>query len=259
MPGVAPDRWSRVWAERLPGEPLDVVRGTPADAVAALLDGRADAAVLRLPPDPAPASLAPGLPAVTPSTRDGWAVVPLWEDRAVVVVPRDHLFTVVDAVDLADLRDEPLVVPADDVLGAEAVVGAADVTEAPDTPTALDLVASGAGVVVLPHALAREHGDTRFAVRDVPEAPASRVALVWHRDAEHPLVQELVGIVRGRTAGSSRGAAGGAAGERPDARGRDAEPARGADRSPGARGRGPRTGATSRRGPGRPTGRGRRG
>ncbi len=207
VPGVAPDRWARVWAERLPAEPLDVVRGTPAEAAAAVLDGRADAAVLRLPSEPAPGAPVPGLPAVAPSTRDGWAVVPLWEDRAVVVVPREHLFTVVETVDLEDLRDEPLLVPADDVLGAEAAVGAGEVTAVPDTPTALDLVASGAGVVVLPHALAREHGDRRFAVRDVPDVPGSRVVLVWHRDNEHPLVQELVGIVRGRTAGSSRGQA----------------------------------------------------
>ncbi|QGQ20439.1 LysR family transcriptional regulator [Cellulomonas sp. JZ18] len=215
VPGVSPDRWARVWAQRVPDEPLDVVRAAPAGAAAAVLAGDVDAAVLRLPPDPAPGLSSPGpsspdlpppgLPSPVPSTRDGWAVVPLWEDRAVVVVPREHLFTVVDAVDLDDLRAEPLLVPADDVLGAEAAVGAAEVTQVPDTPTALDLVASGAGVVVLPHALAREHGDTRFAVRDVPEVPASRVALVWHRDAEHPLVQELVGIVRGRTAGSSRG------------------------------------------------------
>ncbi|MFS0705252.1 LysR family transcriptional regulator substrate-binding protein, partial [Cellulomonas sp. 179-A 9B4 NHS] len=220
VPGVTPDRWARVWAERLPDEPLDVVRGTPADAAAAVLEGRVDAAVLRLPPQSGPDGGAaavpgqgvpgrgvPGLPGPAPRTRDGWAVVPLWEDRAVVVVPREHLFTVVDTVDLADLREETLLVPGDDVLGVEAAVGADDVTEVPDTPTALDLVASGAGVVVLPHALAREHGDKRFAVRDVADVPGSPVALVWHRDAEHALVQELVGIVRGRTAGSSRGEA----------------------------------------------------
>ncbi|MFC8192712.1 LysR family transcriptional regulator substrate-binding protein [Cellulomonas sp. NPDC057328] len=245
VPGVTPDRWARVWAERLPDEPLDVVRGTPADAAAAVLEGRVDAAVLRLPPEPAPAAPAPGLPAVTPATRDGWAVVPLWEDRAVVVVPREHLFTVVDSVDLDDLRDEPLLVPADDVLGAEAAIGSDQVTEVPDTATALDLVASGAGVVVLPHALAREHGDKRFAVRDVPGVPGSRVALVWHRDAEHPLVQELVGIVRGRTAGSSRGE--GATGG--DGAGREGAPAPAAGRAGGSDGRARgRSGAAGGRG-----------
>ncbi|WP_136518365.1 LysR family transcriptional regulator substrate-binding protein [Cellulomonas telluris] len=248
VPGVSPDRWVRVWAERVPDEPLDVVRAAPAGAAAAVLAGEVDAAVLRLPPDPAPAGAPPdlpppGLPSPAPSTRDGWAVVPLWEDRAVVVVPREHLFTVVEAVDLDDLRAEPLLVPGDDVLGAEAAVAADEVTEVPDTPTALDLVASGAGVVVLPHALAREHGDKRFAVRDVPEVPGSRVALVWHRDAEHPLVQELVGIVRGRTAGSSRGdvaappappapavAGRGASPRTPRPGARDARPARGRGR-----------------------------
>lgn len=278
VPGVTPDRWARVWAERLPDEPLDVVRGAPADAAAAVLGGRVDAAVLRLPPDPAPGSPAPGLPSVTPTTRDGWAVVPLWTDRAVVVVPREHLFTVVDAVDLPDLREETLLVPADDVLGAEAAVGAAGVTEVPDTPTALDLAASGAGVVVLPHALAREHADKRFAVVDVPDVPGSPVALVWHRDAEHALVQELVGIVRGRTAGSSRGespagrpggdgagapsggttrSGGGSRTGGASARSGGASRAGGASRSGGASraGGAPRSGGTPRRRPGRPDGR----
>ena len=37
MPGTSPDRWSRVWRERLPDDPLDVVHAEPAAAVAAVL------------------------------------------------------------------------------------------------------------------------------------------------------------------------------------------------------------------------------
>lgn len=58
-----------------------------------------------------------------------------------------------------------------------------------------DLVASGPGFVVLPKALAREHGDKRrqrFGVHDVPDVPGSRLAVTWRRDAALPLVQKLV-------------------------------------------------------------------
>lgn len=37
--------------------------------------------------------------------------------------------------------------------------------------------------------------------------PGRQIGLVWRKDVEHPLLEELTGIVRGRTANSSRGAA----------------------------------------------------
>lgn len=203
VPGTSPDRWARVWRERLPDDPLDVVHAPPATAVDALLAGDVDAAVLRLPPVGA-ATRPPGLPATTPRTVDGWAVVPLWTEQTVVVVPRDHVLTVVDAVDVADLAGETLLVPGDDVLGW--LPPDVDHVDVPDVPTAADLVAAGQGVLAVPHALARLHDRRGTAVRPVPEAPGSPVALVWRTDREHLHTQELVGIVRGRTAGSSRGA-----------------------------------------------------
>lgn len=204
VPGTSPDRWARVWRERLPGDPLDVVHAGTAGAVDAVLRGDVDAAVLRLPPDGVEGPVA-GLPATAPSTRDGWAVVPLWTEQTVVVVRKDHVLTVVDAVDVADLAGETLLVPGDDVLGW--VPPEVDVVEVPDLPTAADLVANGAGVLLVPHSLARLHDRKGTAVRVVPDAPGSPVVLVWRTDAEHEHAQELVGIVRGRTAGSSRGAA----------------------------------------------------
>lgn len=204
MPGTSPDRWTRVWRERLPHDPLDVVHGTPAGAVDAVLRGEVDAAVLRLPPagvDTPP----PGLPPQTPSTTTGWAVVPLWTEQSVVVVRKDHVLTVVGEVDVPDLAGETVLVPGDDVLGW--VPPGADVLEVPDVPTAADLVANDAGVLLVPHSLARLHDRRGTAVRVVPDAPRSPVVLVWRTDTEHPHAQELVGIVRGRTAASSRGAA----------------------------------------------------
>ena len=202
VPGTSPDRWSRVWRERLPDDPLHVQHGAPADAVEAVLRGDVDAAVLRLPPagvTPPPA----GLPATTPSTATGWAVVPLWTEQTVVVVRKDHVLTVVDHVDVPDLTGETLLVPGDDVLGWQPP--GVDVAEVPDMPTAVDLVANGEGVLLVPHALARLHDRRGTVVRVVPDAPGSPVVLVWRSDVEHVHAQELVGIVRGRTAGSSRG------------------------------------------------------
>lgn len=216
MPGTSPDRWARVWRERLPDDPLEVVHADPAGAVDAVLAGDVDAAVLRLPPEGRDAS-APhpaGLPATTPSTRDGWAVVPLWTERTVVVTRKDHVLTVVDEVDVADLAGETVLLAGDDVLGWEPP--GVEVLEVPDTATAADLVTQGTGVLLVPHALARLHDRRGTAVRPVPDAPGSRVALVWRTDREHPHAQELVGIVRGRTVGSSRGTGGAA---QDDARG----------------------------------------
>lgn len=248
VPGVTPDRWLKVWAQRLPDDPLDVVRGGSREAVEAVLAGDVDAAVVRLPPvdpatgDPVDAPVPPGLAPATPSTRDGWAVVPLWTEDTVVVVPKEHVLTVVDQVDAADLADEPLVVPADDALGWLPPGHDADVTQAPDVATAVALVASEVGVLVLPAALARAHRDEGTTVRPVPDAPGSPLALVWRVDAEHPHAQELVGILRGRTSASSRGTA------TPDPEPRPASKAT----PPPARGRRTATGRPARTGKGRP-------
>jgi len=189
VPGTNPDRWLRVWRERLPDVPLDLLHAPAADAEAALRAGRADAAVVRLPVD-----------------RDGLSVVPLYTEDPVVVVPRDHLLTVVDEVAPDDLADETLVVPADDVLGWSDAPGGRLAGPAPATTAdAVDLVAAGVGVLVTPHSLARLHHRGDLTTRPVPAAPGSPVALAWLTTAEEDLHQELVGIVRGRTAASSRG------------------------------------------------------
>jgi len=239
VPGTSPDRWARVWRERLPDDPLHVVHAEPSGAVDAVLGGDVDAAVLRLPPA---GTTPPGLPATTPSTSTGWAVVPLWTEQSVVVVPQDHVLTVVDEVDVADLAGETVLVPGDDVLGW--LPPDVDVVEVPDVPTAADLVVAGSGVLVVPHSLARLHDRRGTVVRPVPDAPGSPVVLVWRSDAEHAHAQELVGIVRGRTAGSSRGRDTG--GRDPGGRGTDGRDTG----SRGTDGRGPA--AAARRTPRRP-------
>lgn len=243
VPGVNPDRWLRVWRERLPDVPLELVQTTPAAAAEQLRAGDADVALLR-----------------TPADRTGLDVIPLYEEVSVVVVPRDHVLTVVDEAAPADLADETLVVPDDDLLRWSDAPGSPFAGGAvATTADAFDLVAAGVGVVVLPMSVARLHHRRGLASRPVPEAPRSGVGLAW---AEHDeLVEEFIGIVRGRTAGSSRGR--GAQAAAPDARaarsGGKAAPAatgKGAGGGSGGKGSGKGAGKGSGTGAGKGSGTG---
>jgi DNA-binding transcriptional LysR family regulator len=190
VPGVTVDRWGRTWSERLPRVDLQVVPAE-ADRAAPLLTTQADAGLVRLPVD-----------------RDTFDAIPLYTEATVVVVPRDHGLAAGDEVTVGDLAGETLVRPLDDVL-AWTDASAAPVSVAADRPattaTAVELVAAGVGVLVVPQSLARAYHRRDLTYRVVTDAPTSSVALVWARDRYTDLVEEMIGIVRGRTANSTRG------------------------------------------------------
>lgn len=175
-PGVTVDKWARMWAERVPSVPLEPVPGTEFSDE--------DAGLLRLPVD-----------------RDVFHAVPLYTETTVVVVPKDHLLTALDEVSLADLADDPVLRPLDDVLAVPLPDGARPAT----TAEAVALVAAEVGVLVVPQSLARLHHRKDLTYRPLTDAPTSTVALVWRKDGYTDLVEELIGIVRGRTANSTRG------------------------------------------------------
>ncbi len=189
VPGVNPDRWLRVWQERLRDVPVELVHTTPADATSVLRAGGADVALVRLPAD-----------------GDDLSTIPLYTEATVVLVPKDHVVTVVDEVDAADLDDETLLVAVDDQLHW---------TDPPGTPfaggpiattaDAVDLVAAGIGVLALPQSLGRLHQRRGLTARVVRDAPGSSIGLTWLIDRYDDLTEEFIGIVRGRTASSSRG------------------------------------------------------
>lgn len=233
-PGVNVGSWSRVWAERQ-DVPLEVL---PLDDghVEALRAGAADVAFVRLPVDTA-----------------GLHVIPLWTEVAVVVVPRDHPVALFDEVSVADLVEEDLLQDPDDVpQWRDAVTSARTAPLRPPpaaatTADAVELVAAGLGVLVVPMSVARLHHRKDLTHRPVVDVDHTRIALVWPADRTTPLVDEWVGVVRGRTARSSRGA-----GATPTA-----EPAAGAGTASG-RSRGtPQGGGTTGRGAG-PSGSGAR-
>ena len=106
-----------------------------------------------------------------------------------------------------DLAGEILFVPTDDVLGPLEVprVVAARGPRPPTTAEALETVAAGVGIVILPLSLVRMHRRRDVAHRPLVGAPASAVALAWLAERTSPEIEALVGIVRGRTTRSSRG------------------------------------------------------
>ena len=74
-----------------------------------------------------------------------------------------------------------------------------------DTAEAIATVAAGVGIVIVPMSLARLHQRKDVEYRPLLDGPASTVALAWAADRTTPAVDAFVGIVRGRTANSSRG------------------------------------------------------
>lgn len=210
VPGVNPGRWIDTWRGRYRDEPLEIVELAASEAEDALLHGAVDVAFLRL-----------------PLTRDGLVRIPLWSEETVVAVSRESELTLLGTLSPHDLAGQTLLVPADDVLAwrdapGEPFGGVPPAT----TEEALELVAHEAGVCVLPKAIARalqrrdvellglvassdEHGGE--ASGGEPSAiPTSAVGIAWvpQPDGEPTeSVERFVGIVRGRTASSSRGRA----------------------------------------------------
>ncbi|MFJ4715379.1 LysR substrate-binding domain-containing protein [Streptomyces sp. NPDC088785] len=191
VPGATPAKWVRIWRERLPGVPLELVPVSAAEVSDVLRDGAADAGLVRLPVD-----------------RTFFSAIPLYTETTVVIVPKDHAVTAVEEVTLADLADEIVQHPLDDVLDwAERPPGRPAFERPATTADAVELVAAGVGLVVVPQSLARLHHRRDLTYRTVTDAPGSDVALAWPQERTTDEVEDLIGIVRGRTVNSSRGRA----------------------------------------------------
>ncbi|MFE1025118.1 LysR family substrate-binding domain-containing protein [Streptomyces sp. NPDC058818] len=188
VPGVTPDKWVRIWNERLPDVPLSLTQVAPAEAGGVLLGGDADAGLVRLPVD-----------------RSVLSAIPLYTETTVVVIPKDHLVTAADEVAVEDLADEIVLHPMDDVLGWERLPGRPALERPASTADAVELVAAGIGVLLMPLSLARLHHRKDLTYRTVTDAPESSVALSWPEDAHTDRVEAFIGIVRGRTVNSTRG------------------------------------------------------
>jgi DNA-binding transcriptional LysR family regulator len=183
--GATPDKWARVWRERFPRQPLELVPLEQDVQEADLRAGELDMCLVRMPVD-----------------REGLHCIPLYDEVPVAVVGAEHVATVVDELSLADLADEQLVLPHPS--------GWTPTVEQLEWPPmsvaeAVEVVAAGTGVAIVPMSLARLHQRKDTAYRPVRDLPPTTVALAWLVDNEDPRVQSFIGIVRGRTERSSRG------------------------------------------------------
>lgn len=187
VPGATPAKWARNWADRHPDIPLRLVAVTAADAADKVRSGAVDVAVLRLPTD-----------------TSGLAIIALYEETTVAVVPTDHLLTAAEEIIAADLDDEPMLRPLDDVLAWASAPGV-PVEHRPEiTSEAIELVAAGMGVLLVPQSLARLYHRKDLTYRPIADAPTSPMALAVPAGPQQELVEEFIGIVRGRKPGSSR-------------------------------------------------------
>jgi DNA-binding transcriptional LysR family regulator len=188
MPGGTPAKWARIWAERHPDVPLELHAVTAAEAADAVRNGTVDVTLLRLPAD-----------------TTGLAVIPLYEETSVAVVPTDHVVSAAEEITVADLDGEPTLLPLDLVLEWVQTVGV-PIDHRPETVAdAVELVAAGLGALVVPQSLARLHHRKDLTYRPIVDAPTCPVGLAFPEGESSHLVEEFVGIVRGRRPGSSRG------------------------------------------------------
>lgn len=192
-PGVMPDKWRRTWAERMPRRPLDLVPLGDGDGVAMVRAGELDMCFVRLPVD-----------------REGLHLIPLYDEQPVVVVAREHPVAAYEEIDVGDLADEHLLQDPDSVpawrdVATEVRDGTRHPVPAMTLRQAVESVAAEAGIVVVPMSLARLHHRKDVVAVRVTGVPTTTVGLTWRVDNEDERVQAFIGVVRGRTANSSRG------------------------------------------------------
>ncbi|WP_460796681.1 LysR substrate-binding domain-containing protein [Microbacterium sp. GXF0217] len=186
IPGATPGKWIDTWKRRMPHIPLELVPLLVAEQHAAL--GDLDAALVRLPLEDA-----------------ALHVIPLYDEVAVVVAAAESHLLAAEELDAADLAGEVLLTSREDVLELDLPGTTASAYGA--VPTTADLiatVATGVGIAVVPMSLARLHRRNDVEYRVLRDGPQSTVAFAWPRERTTEEVDAFVGIIRGRTANSSR-------------------------------------------------------
>ncbi|MDL9946566.1 LysR family transcriptional regulator substrate-binding protein [Gordonia sp. ABSL11-1] len=192
VPGVTPGKWVRIWAERRRDVALQLVPLDVQSCAEAVRDGHVELAITRLPG----------------ALRHGDAgehhTIDLYDETTVAVVPKDHVLTAADELTLADLDDEPFLWPLDEPVIITERPGRTLDHRPEKTGDAIELVAAGMALVLVPQSLARLHHRKDLTYRPVMDAPKGTVGLLWPSPTTD-LADEFIGIVRGRKSTSSRG------------------------------------------------------
>ena len=181
--GATPDKWARAWRERR-RETLQLVPILEAEQEHGVRDGDLDMALVRL-----------------PVNRDGVHCIPLYGEVPVVIAGAEHFIEAADEVALADLADEQLVRPH--ASGWQPTATQLDWPPMSEKD-AIETVAAGTGVVIVPMSVARLHQRKDIVQRPVTDLDPTQIGLIWLLDRDGEDTQAFVGVVRGRSANSSR-------------------------------------------------------
>jgi DNA-binding transcriptional LysR family regulator len=176
----------------MPRRSLDLLPLGDRDGVALVRSGELAMCFVRLPVD-----------------RDGLHLIPLYDEQPVVMVAKEHPVAAFDEIDVTDLADEHLLQDPDTVpewrdVATEVRVGTRYPVPQMSLREAVESVAADAGIVVVPMSLARLHHRKDVVHVPVTGVPTTKVGLTWLVDNDDERVQTFIGVVRGRSAHSSR-------------------------------------------------------
>ncbi len=247
VPAIMPGKWFNRWHERYgdrvqlaevpvreargldslhqdlclinPAEPV-AEEGTAASEVPAEVTEHATIERKDVPENPF-AHMSIVRPDREPASTDGekYHSIRLYEELPVVILPVDHVLTVLDEVPVEELAEEFLLQPASDIPAYEEVSRAwresagRIVPEGLTDKETIELVAAGVGLYIVPMSIARFYHRKDLTYRPVAGLDTYPVHLVWPRAPKgeprseelEALLQDFIGIVRGRTATSDRG------------------------------------------------------
>ncbi|WP_183086265.1 LysR family substrate-binding domain-containing protein [Mycetocola tolaasinivorans] len=199
--GVSLGKWGTAWTERNPRIRTSFTMGERDVQRRVLTDHTADVSFVRLPFD----------------RGDDLHLIKLYEETPMVVLPKGHELLEADEIALADLAglhliQDPRDVPGWSEIGTEMIEGTRPDLPAPDRVVdAIELVAAGIGFVIVPQSLARLHDRKDVKHRRVTGVEPTEIGIAWRIDEDDAVraerVEDFIGIVRGRTANSSRGRA----------------------------------------------------
>ena len=174
--GTEPDKWFRRFTDRTDHGGLRTVASD--DALAQLLSGDVDVALVRLP---------------DARVTDEMHVVRLYDEQPGIALPVDHTLTLLEQVDETDIAGELI-----------HYQGSSDI---PAIREHLGVVAAGVGVVIAPRPVLKLLSGKKIAHREYrnPTYPSTTIALVWRKTDDSEAIQDFVGIAKGRTPQSTRG------------------------------------------------------
>lgn len=224
VPGAMPGKWFTRWHERYGDKnslaEIALAENVGLGALSADLPVKTGRSGPEKPAEKL-VQLAIMRPEVGSLDKERYHSIHLYDEVPVVILPRDNALTVLDEVPFAEMAEEFSLHPVGEFPAwdeASAPWRAKNPRLLPQITTdkeAIELVAAGVGLYIAPMSIARLYHRKDLTYRPVPEAPKYPVYLVWPRNntahetdpagREETLIQDFIGIVRGRSALSTRG------------------------------------------------------